>query len=394
MEKVKVLFVGIGGYAYTYINEVLDHPDDRIAVVGLVDPYPEACPRLSELTARDIPVFSDMEAFFRTHTADLAVITTPIHLHTRHILCALAHGANVLCEKPLCADEADIALLQKARDAAGKFVYIGYQWSWSEAILALKRDCMAGCFGAARELKTIVLWPRDRAYFTRGSGWAGRLRAADGSLLYDSVACNAAAHYLHNLFFVLGGDGTAAQPESVTAELLRANDIENFDTARICCTMPGGAAATFLAAHPVDQTLNPVFLYRFEHAAVCYAADDTPLTRSLLPEAYQEYGRITALFDNGEKRVYGNPFENSCRKFHLAVDAAARGLSGSGACGIEAAAVHTRVINEIQRSCPVRPVKPALLRCQDNLVSVDGLFDAMVETFRHPENSLLPFAAL
>ena len=62
-----------------------------------------------------------------------------------------------MCEKPLCADKNDIDRLIKARDKSGKFVYIGYQWSHSEAIEAVKKDCMSGLFGKPIRLKTLVL---------------------------------------------------------------------------------------------------------------------------------------------------------------------------------------------------------------------------------------------
>ena len=52
-------------------------------------------------------MFADMESFYKTNKADLAVISTPIFLHTQHILTALGSGSNVLCEKPLCSDEKD-----------------------------------------------------------------------------------------------------------------------------------------------------------------------------------------------------------------------------------------------------------------------------------------------
>jgi hypothetical protein len=76
----------------------------------------------------------------------------------------------------------------------------------------------------------MIQWPRSRSYYRRGGGWGGRIEM-NGVPVYDSIAANACAHYLHNMLFVLGdAPDESAVPLRVEAECLRANDIENFDT--------------------------------------------------------------------------------------------------------------------------------------------------------------------
>jgi len=272
MEKVKILLVGIGGYASTYVNPLLNGVRDNVEIVGCADPFPDSCPRLAELKERGIPLFADMKDFFAAGlTADLAVITTPIHLHADQMKTALAAGCHVLCEKPVCGDADDIPSLIEARDAAGKYVGIGYQWSHADAILALKRDIMAGVYGAPVMLKTLVLWPRGYAYYKRGCGWAGKIRSAGGALILDSVANNATAHYLHNMLYVLGETiDTSAMPEKLEASLWRANAIENYDTASMEMTFAGGARALFLVSHATKEKQQPIFEYQFERGTILF----------------------------------------------------------------------------------------------------------------------------
>ena len=132
----------------------------------------------------------------------------------------------------MCADENDIELIRAAQDKSGKFVYIGYQWSYSDAITTLKADVQNKKLGDLIETKTLILRPRTRDYFERGVGWAGKIKTADGKLVYDSVANNSAAHYLFNMLYIMD-DGNGIKPENVSAELLRANNIENFDTSKM-----------------------------------------------------------------------------------------------------------------------------------------------------------------
>ena len=108
-------------------------------------------------------------------------------------------------------DENDIEIMKEAQNKSGKFIYIGYQWSYSEPITKLKEDIASGKYGELKEMKTLILRPRDRDYFGRGVGWAGKICTADGKKVYDSVANNSAAHYLFNMLFVMGKDKEAAK---------------------------------------------------------------------------------------------------------------------------------------------------------------------------------------
>ena len=72
-----------------------------------------------------------------------------------------------------------------------KDIFIGFQWSFADPILDLKRDLLCGVYGRALSGKAIVLWNRDVNYYNRGTGWAGKIKSEDGVYIYDSVASNA-----------------------------------------------------------------------------------------------------------------------------------------------------------------------------------------------------------
>lgn len=370
-EKVKILLTGIGGYASTYVNPLLDGVRPDCEIVGCADPFPNSCKRLDEIKERGIPLFSDMEEFFAAGlTADLAVITTPIHLHARQIRSALGHGCNVLCEKPLCGDAADIPSLIEAREKAGKYLAIGYQWSHSDAIQALKADIMSGLYGAPVFLKTLVLWPRDRAYYARGCGWAGKLRAADGSLILDSVANNATAHYLHNIFYVLGKTvDTSAMPVKLNASLWRANKIENYDTCAMDMTFEGGARGLYIVSHATEKNQEPVFDYEFERGRVTFSeGDGKKLIRGVLAD--------------GTEKIYGDPFANQTAKLWRAVDAV-KDPSVRPICGVEAATPHTLCIAEAQKA-GVHDFPAALIHenAKGSGVCVEGLYDELMNAYK------------
>ena len=293
-----------------------------------------------------VPIFADMEEFFASRSADLTIISTPIHLHARQILCALEHGSNVMCEKPLSADSDDERILCEARDRAGKFVMIGYQWSYSEAMNRLKQDITDGRYGAPVFMKSIVLWPRTKSYFKRGVGWGGKLRADDGTPINDSVVNNATAHYLHNILYVLGGAvGRAAEAVEMQADLVRANDIENFDTATVRFTLDNGAKGIYVASHATLTANEPEFEYRFSGGVVRYDSAK---------------GRTVGELSSGEIIDYGDPFADVTNKYWIAVDAVLSGRMYTPLCGIETAAAQVRFVEMLQRT-PVKPLRSEML---------------------------------
>ncbi|MCA1807851.1 MAG: Gfo/Idh/MocA family oxidoreductase [Lentisphaerae bacterium] len=205
-QEVTIALAGCGGYGRNYLRQLLDPPADaRIRVVGLVDPRPPAGPEADQALSRGWPLFKDLGEFFGATRADLVILATPIHLHAPQTIMALENGANVVCEKPLAATVQDALSMTAAEKRTGKFVAIGYQSSFSPALQNLKRDIRAGVLGRPLRMKTIYLWPRPAAYYRRNN-WAGALRAADGAWILDSPVNNATAHFLHNMFYVLGSE--------------------------------------------------------------------------------------------------------------------------------------------------------------------------------------------
>jgi len=382
MKSVKVLLVGIGGYGAVFVREALDNPRGDIIISGVADPYPERCIYYDELIKKNIPIYNSMDEFYAEKDADLAVIATPIFLHTEQMLTALRNGSNVLCEKPLCADERDIEILSVEKEKSKKNIFIGYQWSYSEAIKELKGDILKGKFGKLIQMKTLCLRPRTRDYFERGVGWAGKIKTPDGKLVYDSVANNSAAHYLFNMLYIMGKDGMAAEPENISACLLRGNKIENFDACKIDFSLSEGAKASFIAAHPVNHTVEPVFCYRFEKGTVYYSTERTSEAAKLMPKEYDEYGKIVAFFADGQKKVYKDPMADSLNKLHEAVKATKEGNSSFELCGLLAAAVHTKMINYIQKNFEIFNIKPMLLKEEDGLLYAEGLFEEAMKCYK------------
>ena len=369
-KMISVALVGICGYGKNYIPHLLKLTNQgAIRFIGAIEPYPAGCPFLPELRAADVPLYASVEEFYKQAYADLVILATPINLHCAQTCLALSMRSNVLCEKPIAATTQDAETIAAASSESKKFVAIGYQWSFTDAIQDLKRDIMLGLFGKARRFKSLVLWPRDDRYYKRNN-WAGRRRAGDNSWILDSPINNATAHYLHNMFYVLGSQiHNSAKPVSVVAEIYRANNIENFDTAALRCQTDTGVEMLFYTSHAVPEYRGPVLCYEFENATVRYETDgygeDNPL--------------ITAHYKDGKVKNYGCPDNQPFKKLYDALEAVKTGKPV--VCGADAAISQTLCINGAQDSVEeivdfpgalvsVKSVSEGNVRCVEGLSKI------------------------
>jgi predicted dehydrogenase len=373
---VKIALAGISGYGDHYLSALLPNNRDRaVDLVGVVDPMPERCRRLDELKARQVPVHASMESLFEQTPVDLMLIVTPTHLHARQTCLALQHNANVLCEKPVAGTVQDALQMLEAQRTSKAFAAIGYQWSFSDAVQALKRDIMSGMLGRPIRLKSLALFPRPLSYFARND-WAGRKRMHSGDGVYDSPVNNATAHYLHNMFYVLGKtrDGSA-MPASVEAELYRANDIENYDTAALRCKTDCGVEILFYTTHAVALREGPKSTYEFEHAIV--------------EQDHGASGEFIAKFHDGRVASYGQPNHDRHEKIWQSIESVRTG--DPVRCGIKSAMAHALCVAAAQESSPILDFPKHLKRVipfdGDSLICVEGLGETLLNCY---ERNTLP----
>ena len=331
-DTVRVALAGLAGYGKLYVNALLDDGQrHRMQLVAGMDVRPENAHRRDEMVAQGVQLYADYQQMIDESAADLVVVCSPIHYHCEQTCAALAAGCAVLCEKPLAATVAEARAMAAAEAEAGRPVGIGYQWSFSPAVSKLKHDAMAGRFGRPRRLKTLVCWPRGEKYYNR-SRWAGQIKTDDGRWVLDSPVNNATAHFLHNMFYVLGDHVEGAErPVEVQAELYRAKPIDSFDTGAIRCRTESGVELLYYSSHAVDLHYGPVFEYQFDKAVIRYGGT----------QAREQ--TIVAHWADGHTTDYGNPFDEPCAKLWQAGRCARRNEPMS--CGIPASMSQTIAIN-------------------------------------------------
>lgn len=347
--------VGIGGYGHYYLEEILkEEAFGRCRLVAAVEPFPENAGLALELKRSGVPILDRLENVFAADVSvDLVVIASPIHRHVPQSITALENGCHVLCDKPLGAvvQEAD-RLIRFMGEQPGLKVWIGYQWSFSEAVQSLKAEIRSGRLGRPTRFKTLCFWPRDLAYYRRND-WAGRTQDRDGRWVLDSPANNAMAHFLHNMFFLLGEEaGQSAQPAEVTAEAYRVFPIQNFDSVACRVLTTRGAELLFYASHAVPEAQGPKFHLTCEKADVsCSGAGENIVCRSSqgreidlgAPESGHQFTKLFAALEGAAESL--SPTEDANER-----TGKQRSREETVLCGPVAARPQTVCVNAIQDS--------------------------------------------
>ena len=362
---MKVILVGAGRFGRFYVDYLLDCKSEDISLVGIVEKYIDRSPVKDEILASGVPIYDSLSDFYEKDTADLVILSTPAFLHRDGCVEALAHGSNVLSEKPLTPTMAEANEIMALEKSTGKFAAIGYQWSYDSVIQELKKDIISGVLGKPKKFKTRLCWPRTYEYYS--SGWSGCI-SKDGRLVLDSIASNATAHYIHNMFFILGESmDKSASPVSVKAECLRANDIESYDTAVLKMTMKDGVELYYIASHAAEGKNTTIIEYEFENATVKFS--------------WETKNKLVAFFKNGEVKEYGQTADsvNVWSKIGACIDAIKQGTTPI--CTAETAAPHVNLLENIYKNVKIVDFpKERIVRREDG-IHVTGLSQDIADAY-------------
>lgn len=367
--SVKVVTVGARGYATTYVHPLLDDMHKGIyTYAGVIARDITKSPFCDRIKEENITICKTLAEYFEQgNKADLVIVSTPPHLHRDECLLAIKNGADVLCEKPIAPLYSQALDMIEASEKSGKFIGICYQWSYSDANRALKSDILAGKLGKAKELKTFVSWPRPWEYYS--GAWKGKICAEDGTWILDSVAGNAAAHYLHNLYFILGDAmNTCDFPETIRCELFRANQIENYDTCLLDIKTKSGVKLFYGASHATEKNESPKFHFTFENAVVTFNMGG-------------EENHIIAKFSDGTVKDYGDPGQGLNNRIWDAIDAVT--TRKPLVCTVQTALAHTLTVNRLYDHGEIVdfPEEILCIDQEEKKTTVNGLYDLMYKAY-------------
>ena len=195
----KFALIGAGGYIAPRHLKAIKDTGNTLAVamdindsVGIMDShFPEA------------EFFTEFEGFeayvddqkLKGERLDYVAICSPNYLHAPHMKFALRNGIDVICEKPLVLNSADLDMLSEYEKKYGAKVNSILQLRLHPSILALRDKVAAAPAGKVFDVDLTYLTSRGKWYL---KSWKGFDEKSGG------VATNIGVHFYDMLHFIFG----------------------------------------------------------------------------------------------------------------------------------------------------------------------------------------------
>ena len=205
-------------------------------IIAVVDPTEER-----RQVARDCfpaaALFSTIAELAEQSEIDFVDICTPPALHGEAMLEALAHGWNVLCEKPLVLDPVELEKVRGLASESGRAVVPVHNWKYAPIIRQATQLLRAGAIGPLHQVEIETLRIHDcAAADPNHPNWRLDRAMAGGGVLMD--------HGWHAVY--LARHWFEQDPIEVQASLQRptAEGVEN--EATLTLEFPNGHGEIFL----------------------------------------------------------------------------------------------------------------------------------------------------
>ena len=124
--KHGMIIIGFGNQGEWHYENIRDRVPD-IAVIGAYDIRPE---RGKVIEKNGIKNFSSAEEALACKEADIVLIATPNNFHKDYSIAAMKAGKNVVCEKPVCMNTAELDEVLRVAEETGKVFTVHQNRRW------------------------------------------------------------------------------------------------------------------------------------------------------------------------------------------------------------------------------------------------------------------------
>lgn len=229
---------------------------DGVELAGVVDT--DADRRAAASAAHGVPGYASLGELLAAGGTDVVHLCTPHNTHAPLAQEALAHGVNVLTEKPVAHTLTDAEALAESSRAAfaehGTQLGVCFQNRYNAPVLALRELLDSGSLGRILGANATVMWHRTPEYYA-ARPWRATWAGSGGGLLM-----NQAIHTLDLLQWLVG---PAVMVGGAASTRALAGAIEVEDTADLLLehtTADGGQVRSVFYATNANGINAPVTL--------------------------------------------------------------------------------------------------------------------------------------
>ncbi|NLK28824.1 MAG: Gfo/Idh/MocA family oxidoreductase [Clostridiales bacterium] len=172
--KYKMVVIGYGGMGAWHADNVSSMMD-HIIVKGIFDIRKEACDKALK---KGLYVYSNVDELLNDQEIDLVTIATPNDSHKDYIIRCLRAGKNVISEKPVTMNVAELEEILEVSKNSSKVFSIHQNRRWDKDFVIIKNILKQGSIGTPYFIENRVQGSRRAMY-----GWRGHKINGGGMVL-------------------------------------------------------------------------------------------------------------------------------------------------------------------------------------------------------------------
>ena len=203
-------FIGYGGMAGWHHRH-----SKNIEGVEYVAAYDIDYVRVQEAEKNGLKGFNSLDAFLDSGLFDTVLVATPNDVHCELACAAMRAGKNVICEKPVAMNTAQLDQMIATSKEMGVLFTVHQNSRWDEDFLTAKAVVESGVLGNVFSIQS-------RLHGSGGvmHGWRGE-KEHGGGMLFDW-----GVHFLDQILFMVGFD----QIKTVSAQLtpVKTTDVDDY----------------------------------------------------------------------------------------------------------------------------------------------------------------------
>lgn len=170
---VRVGIIGYGYMGHWHYNRIGQIEGIEVTAVCDVAQAP-----LTEAAGQGLKVYEDRAQFMADPELDLIVITTPNQFHADYAVEAMKAGKNVICEKPVSMNVAELDRMIEASERTGMLFTVHQNRRWDVDFLSVKQVLESGAIGKPVTIESRVHGERGVVF-----GWRADPAYGGGMLL-------------------------------------------------------------------------------------------------------------------------------------------------------------------------------------------------------------------
>ncbi|HXN21607.1 MAG TPA: Gfo/Idh/MocA family oxidoreductase [Candidatus Dormibacteraeota bacterium] len=290
-DQINLGIVGVGSRGQQLMRTFLRVPGVRFA--GLCDVYEPRFAAGRSITKENTPIYRDYQQLLAARDLDAVIVSTPLSLHSQHMVAVLESGRHLYGEKCLGLTVEDCYRIVDAVKRSGKHFQVGLQYHYAPWFSETLRHIQAGKIGRVTEIY---------AYWHRNNSWKRPVPAGADQKLERLINWRLYKEYSGGLVAELGShhinfanEVFGSAPESVLGSGgidFWKDGRETNDNVRVIYRYPQGTTLVFSAITTNQIDGAQVRVYGTNGTAVLTEADATLYYEPKRPQSAVSEGTV------------------------------------------------------------------------------------------------------